>query len=86
MELGEQSEPIVAGGKACLRALEALAFLNIKYAFSHFIWYFCQFFMYICVGILQNIYFKIKDSTDCDKCNTPFVNMRRSRILFVLLV
>ena len=28
------------GSRACLRALEALAFLTLKYAFSHFSWYF----------------------------------------------
>ena len=84
VELGEQSEPILAGG--CLRALEALAFLIVKYAFSHFFWYFfLKFLMYICVGISQNI-FQNKDSADCDKCNIPFVYVRRSRVLFVLLV
>ena len=87
MELGEQSEQILAGGQGCLRALEAFAFLNDKYTFSHFFKYFFSIFlMYICVGILQNIYFKIKDCVDCDKCNISFINMRRSRVLFVLLV
>ena len=28
------------GSRTCLRALEALAFLTLKYAFSHFSWYF----------------------------------------------
>ena len=46
------------GSMARLRALEALAFLTLKYAFSHFSWYF--FFKKltsIYVGTWQNIYF-----------------------------
>ena len=48
------------GSMARLRVLEALAFLTVKYAFSHFSWYF--FFKKltsIYVGTLQNIYFYI---------------------------
>ena len=43
-ELGKLSEPISAGVKGLPRALEALAFLTIKYAFSHFSWYFSSNF------------------------------------------
>lgn len=28
------------GSRACLRALEALVFITVTYAFSHFSWYF----------------------------------------------
>ena len=74
VELGEQSEPLLARGQGCLRTLEAFAFLIVKYAFSHFfLVLFSNFLMYICVGILQNIYFKIKDSANCDKCNIPLI-------------
>ena len=43
------------GSRACLRALEVLAFLNVKYAFCHFLVLFSKCLMYICVGALQNI-------------------------------
>ena len=38
------------GSRAHLRALEALAFLTVKYAFSHFSWYFFfkLFNVYLC--------------------------------------
>ena len=49
-KLGKQSEQRS-------RALETLAFLTIKYAFSHFSWYFLfKFSAYIYVGTLQNIF------------------------------
>ena len=51
------------GFRPCLRALEALAFLILKYAFSHFPGTFSSnYLMYICVGKLQNIYFNMEDS------------------------
>ena len=69
------------GSRARLRALEALAFLTMKYAFSHFSWYFVfKFLMYICVGTLQNIYFNMKDSGHFDKCNFWFLYLRKSRV------
>ena len=75
------------GSRACLKALEAFAFLTIRYAFSHFSWYFFfKFFMYICVGTLQNIYFNMKDSGHFDKCNFWFPYLRKSRVLVVHLV
>ena len=37
-ELSQQSEPILAGVQGLPGALEALAFLIVKYAFSHFLW------------------------------------------------
>ena len=47
------------GSRACLRALEAHAFLTLKYAFSHFSWYFFfKYFMYLCVGKLQKYVFQ----------------------------
>ena len=87
VELGKRNEPIWVGSRARLRALEALAFLTIKYAFSHFSWYFFfKFLMYICVDTLQNIYFNMKDSGHFDKCNFWFLYLRKSRILIVHLV
>ena len=75
------------GSRACLRALEALAFLTIKYAFSHFSWYFFfKFLMYICIGTLLNIYFNMRDSGDFDKCNFWSLYLRKSRVLVVHLV
>ena len=75
------------GSRARLRALEALAFLTIKYAFSHFSWYFFfKFLMYICIGTLLNIYFNMRDSGDFDKCNFWSLYLRKSRILVVPLV
>ena len=69
------------GSLACLRALEALAFLTVKYAFSHFPWYFfSKFLMYICVGTLTNIYFNMKYSDHLDKCNFPFLHLKKSRV------
>ena len=75
------------GSRALRWALEALVFLTIKYAFSHFSWYFFfKFFMYICVGTLQNIYFNMKDSGHFDKCNFWFLYLRKWRVLVVHLV
>ena len=69
------------GSRARLRALEALAFLTLKYAFSHFSWYFFfKFLMYISVGALTNIYFSMKDSDNLDKCNFPFLYLRKSEV------
>ena len=54
-------------------ALEALAFLVIKYAFSHFSWYFfLNFLLYIYVDMLQNIYFNMKDSGHFWQMQFPF--------------
>ena len=39
-----------------------------------------KFLMYICVGTLTNIYFNMKDSDHLDKCNFPFLHMRKSRV------
>ena len=36
--------------------------------------------MYICVGTLTNIYFNMKDSDHLDKCNFPFLHLRKSRV------
>ena len=74
------------GPEPALGPLEALAILIDKYAFSHFSWFSSNFLMCICVGTLQNIYFKMKDSGHSDKCNIPFLNMRKSRVLFVFSV
>ena len=75
------------GSRARLRALEAIAFLTIKYAFSHFSWYFFfKFLMYICIGTLLNIYFNMRDSGDFDKCNFWSLYLRKSRVLVVPLV
>ena len=64
-----------------------LDFLALKYAFSHFSWYFFfKFFMYICLGTLQNIYFNMKDSDYLDKCNFPFLHLRKSRVFISSLV
>ena len=69
------------GSRAHLRALEALPFLAFKYAFSHFSWYFFfNFLMYICMGTLTNIYFSMKDSDHLDKCNFPFLHLRKSKV------
>ena len=62
------------GSRACLRALEALAFLTLKYAVSTFPSTFSSdYFMYLCVGKLQNIYFNMNDSKHFGKCNFPFL-------------
>ena len=45
-----------------------------------------NFLRNICVGISQNFYFNIKDPGIFDKCNIPFLNMRKSSVPFVLLV
>ena len=51
------------GSRTYLRAQEALTFLTVKYAFSHFPGTFSSnYLMYICVDKLQNIYFNMKDS------------------------
>ena len=72
------------GSRACLKVLEAFAFLTLKYAFSHFSGAFSSnYLMYICVGKLQNIYFNMKDSEHFGICNFPFYNLRQSRVLFV---
>ena len=42
--------------------------------------------MYICVGTLQKVYFNMRDSGHFDKCNFPFLYVRKSRVLFVHLV
>ena len=69
------------GSRACLRALGALAFLTLKYAFSHFSWYFFfKILMYICVGTLTNIYFNMTDSDHLGKCNFAFLHMKKSRV------
>ena len=44
-----------------------------------------NYFMYICVGKLQNICFNMKDSDHFGKCSFPFLYLRQSRILFVHL-
>ena len=73
------------GSRDRLRALEALAFLILKYAFSTFPGTFSSnYFMYLCVGKLQNIYFNMKDSEYFGKCNFPFLCLRQSRVLVVL--
>ena len=73
------------GSRARLRAMEALAFLTIKHAFSYFYWYF--FFKFLCTFVwvtLQNIYFNMKDSGHFDKCNFWFLYLRKSRFyLFI---
>ena len=75
------------GSRARLRALEALAFLTLKYAFSHFPDTFSsKYFMYLCVGKLQTIYFNMKDSEHFSKCNFPYLYLRQSRVLFVHLL
>ena len=57
-ELSQQSEPILAGIQGLPGALEALAFLIVKYSFSHFCGtFFFKIFNNICVGILQNFSF-----------------------------
>ena len=57
-----------AGGLGSIVALEAVPLLAVKYAFSHFSWYFSsKNLTYIYVGTLQNIYFNIKDSGHFDK-------------------
>ena len=38
------------------------------------------FLLYISVGALTNIYFSMKDSDDLDKCNFPFIHLRKSKI------
>ena len=57
------------GSRTYHRALEALAFLTVKYVFTHFSWYFSSnFSTYICVGVLQNTYFIARDSEHFCKC------------------
>ena len=81
VETGEWSEPILAGSRARLRALEALAFLTFKYAFSTFPGTFpSKYFLYL-LGKLQNIYFNMKSSEHLSKCNFPFLYLRQSRVL-----
>ena len=71
--------------RAHLRALGALAFLTLKYAFSHFSWYFFfKILMYISVGTLTNIYFNVKDSDHLGKCNFAFLHMKKSRVFISL--
>ena len=41
------------------------------------------FLIYICMDTLLNIYFNMKDSGHFDKCNFPFLYVRRARVLFV---
>ena len=75
------------GSRARLRALEALAFLTVKYAFSHFSGTFSSnYLMYICVDELQNIYFNMNRFWTCGKCNFPFLYLRQSRVLFFHLL
>ena len=45
-----------------------------------------NYLMYICVGKLQNNYFKIKDSDHFGKCNFPFLYVRQSRVLSIHLL
>ena len=62
VDLGERSEPILARSRVHLRALKALTFLTVKYAFSNFPGNFSSnYYMSLCVGKLQNIYFHMKD-------------------------
>ena len=69
------------------RTLGALAFLTLKYAFFHFPGTFSSsYFMHICVGKLQNIYFNMKHYDHFSKCNFPFLYLRQSRVLFVHLL
>ena len=72
------------GSRALRRALEALSFLTLKCAFSTFPGPFSSnYFMYLWVGKLQNIYFNMKDSEHFGKCNFPFLCLRQSRVLVV---
>ena len=69
------------------RALEGLAFLTLKYALSTFPGTFSSnYFMYLCVSKLQNIYFNMNDSEHFGKCNFPFLCLRQSRVLVVHLL
>ena len=45
-----------------------------------------KYFMYLCVGKLQNIYFNMKDSEHFSKCYFPFLYLRQSGVLFVHLL
>ena len=66
-ELSQQSEPILARVQGLPGALEARAFLIVKYSFSHFLWDFLfKIFNNICVGILQN--FSFQNPAHLDKC------------------
>ena len=71
------------GSRAYLRALEALAFLALKYAFSHFSWY---FFFKIFYEPLCGYDKYMKDSEHFSKCNFPFLYLRQSRVLFIHLL
>ena len=39
-----------------------------------------NFLMYISVGALTNIYFSMKDSNHLDKCNFPFLHLRKLKV------
>ena len=43
-----------------------------------------NYFMYICVDKLQNIYCNIKDSEHFSKCNFSFLYLRQSRVFFFI--
>ena len=79
--LASEASQYWPGSRARLRALGAHAFLTLKYAFSHFSWYFFfKILMYICVGTLTNIYFNMKDSDHLGKCNFAFLHMKKSMV------
>ena len=61
------------------RTLEALRFLTLKYAFSHFSWYFF-FNFYVHLSGYITKYLNMKDSDHLDKCNFPFLHLRKSRV------
>ena len=45
-----------------------------------------NYFMYICVDKLQNIYFNMKISEHYSKCNFSFLYLRQSRVFFFHLL
>ena len=44
-----------------------------------------NFFMFIWVGYLYNIYYNRQHPGNFDKCNIPFLNMRKLSVLWGLL-